>query len=307
MKKLYSFCLLLVAFICKSSGQNFYQYFDGEDTVFQNSVNVILDTSANNIWQIGKPQKIIFDSASTFPNAIVTDTINFYPVNNVSRFRINVLDEYTSYGVFALQWNQKLDLDSNYDGALLEFSVDNGVTWENAFNNPYVYNFYGYNEENVDTLVTGEFVFSGTDSIWRNIWFCFDLSWMDMLPDTFNFRFSLLSDSVNNNREGWLIDNFLANITQYHTVKDVVQSNYLNIYPNPTNDIIYIEAEKLMEFHIIEHMELINAQGEIVEVWNNLPTKFWFDTKIFPAGFYFLKIKTNIKTETIPLVINKRL
>ena len=54
-----------------------------------------LDTSASNIWQIGKPQKIIFDSASTVPNAIVTDTINFYPINNISRFGIKILDEYT--------------------------------------------------------------------------------------------------------------------------------------------------------------------------------------------------------------------
>ncbi len=306
MKNLYALTLLFATFIFNCSAQYFSQYFDGEDTVFEYSVNVELDTSASNIWQVGKPQKIIFDSASTFPNALVTDTINFYPKNNISRFRIKILNEYTNYGIFALQWNQKLDLDSNFDGALLEFSIDNGETWQNAFNNPYVYNFYGYEDDNEDTLTTGEFVFSGTDSVWKNIWLCFDMSWMEMLPDTFNFRYSLLSDSIDNNKEGWMIDNILANITYYHTVKDVVQNSYLNVYPNPTTNIIYIEAQKLMEFHIIKNMELINAQGKTVEIWNNLPTKFWFDTELYPAGFYFLKVETNIKTETIPIVINKR-
>ena len=102
-----------------------------------------------------------------------------------------------------------------------------------------------------------------------------------------------------------MIDNMLAHITFIHTVKNVNQTDYLNVYPNPANNIIHIEAEKLMEFHIIEHMELINSQGGVVEQWNNLPTKFWFDTSKYGDGLYFLKVKTNIQSETIPIIVSK--
>ena len=128
---------------------------------------------------------------------------------------------------------------------------------------------------------------------------------MSQLPDTLMFRFTLKSDSVNNGKEGWLIDNFIAHMTFLHTVKEVNQTDYLNVYPNPTSGIITIAAEKLMEFHIIEHMELLNSQGRVVEQWNNLPTKFWFDASKYGNGLYFLKVKTNIQSETLPIIVTK--
>ena len=90
MKPLYFTTFILHFFVYSTTAQVYTQYFDGADTIFDNSVNVELDTSNSNIWQIGASQKIIFDSAATVPNAIVTDTINSYPVNNVSRFTIKI-------------------------------------------------------------------------------------------------------------------------------------------------------------------------------------------------------------------------
>ena len=43
-----------------------------------------------NIWQIGVPHKTFFNTAYTLPNAIVTDTMNVYPVNNSSAFELIV-------------------------------------------------------------------------------------------------------------------------------------------------------------------------------------------------------------------------
>jgi hypothetical protein len=296
----------LLTFVQFSFGQQWglNQYFDGADTSYSNSIMVELDTSMSNIWQIGPPQKAIFDSATTFPNVIVTDTINFYPQGNTSTFRIKLFNQW-SYGILALQWKQKLDIDTTFDGGIVEYSIDQGATWQNAFNNPYVYNFYGFQAGNLDTLNTGEYAFNGTDSTWRDIWLCFDLSWMSTSQDTMNFRFTFKSDSIENNKEGWMIDNMLGHITMIHTVKNINQTNYLTVYPNPSSSIVNIEAEKLQQFHIIEHMELVNLQGIVVEKWQNLPTKFWFDTSKYADGNYLLKIKTNFKSETIHLIINK--
>jgi hypothetical protein len=309
MKQPYLTTALLISIVQFSSAQFFVftQYFDGADTSFLNSIIIDVDTASQNVWQIGTPQKIIFDSAATQPYAIVTDTINFYPTTDTSRFIAKVLMNFPNWGIFALRWKQKLDLDQDFDGGIIEYTTDNGNTWVNVFNNPFVYNLYGFQPSNKDTLVGGEYAFSGTDSTWRDIWLCFDLSWIQQFNwgDTLQFRFTMLSDSVNNNKEGWIIDNMFAYITMIHTVKETEQEKYLNIFPNPANNIVNIEAQKIMDFHIIEVMELVDPLGRVVDRWTNIPTKFWFDTNKYNDGLYFLKIKTNLKSETFPLIINK--
>jgi hypothetical protein len=303
MIKLYSLLFLFLISLTASS-QYYQQYFDGADTAYQTSINIEIDTTSFNVWQIGPPQKSIFNAASTVPNVIVTDTMHYYPANNLSVFRIKILNNWMAWGVFALQWNQKLDMDS-LDGGIVEFSIDGGVTWQNAFNNPYVYNFYGYNVQNYDTLPTGEFAFTRTDSAWKNIWLCFDLSWISQFPDTLNFRFTLKTDSNFEEKEGWMIDNMFGAMTIIHTVKEASLKDYITVYPNPANGRVNVRAQKRLDYHIIEDMQLINMQGRIVQEWKNVPTKFWFETKDYPDGEYLLRVKTNIKTETKHVVICK--
>ena len=297
----------LIFFARASHAQNYLtQYFDGADTSAQNAIMIELDTSSANVWQIGKPQKIIFDSAATFPNVIVTDTLNNYPVNTTSSFQYQVSTNLAGpAGILALQWKQKLDFDRDRDGGMIEFSTDNGLTWINAFNSPYVYNFYGYDQSNADTLITGEYAFSGTDTTWRDIWLCFDISWVSWMGDTITVRYTMLSDSIDNQKEGWMIDNMMTHITWAHTVKQTDGGEYLKVYPTLTNGILHIEAEKLQEFHIIESIELIDAKGAIVQRHGAAPTKFHIDIRSHSEGMYYLKVKTNKKTETFPVMLKK--
>lgn len=287
--------------------QNYNQYFDGADTLcnpimFPSAICITIDNDSTNIWQIGVPQKMIFDSAATFPNAILTDTINYYPTNNTSSFQFTIIP-WTNWGILAIQWKQKLDMDEGLDGGKIEFSVDSGATWQNAFNNPHVYNFYGFQLANYDTLPNGDFVFSGTDSIWRDIWLCYDMTWLS-INKSITVRFTFTSDSIDNSMEGWMIDNMLAHITTIHTVSEVKSEKYLNVYPNPSSDIIYIETQKIQDFHIIEQMVLVNALGQIVDEWKNIPTKFFINSRKYSNGLYYLKVKTNIKSDTLPIIIN---
>jgi hypothetical protein len=51
-------------------------------------------------------------------------------------------------------------------------------------------------------------------------------------------------------------------------------------------------------------MYLINSIGQIVEEWTNIPTKFFINTNIYKNGTYYLKIQTNVTTETVSVIIN---
>ncbi|MDR3679976.1 MAG: T9SS type A sorting domain-containing protein [Flavipsychrobacter sp.] len=304
MKKIY-FLIITILFHSTASAQIHYQqYFDGTDTSATNSLIIHLDTSSSNVWQIGAPHKAIFDSAATYPNAIVTDTVNNYPPNNISRFSF-ITTPFMTWGILAIRWKQKLDLVKHHDGAIVEFSIDKGTTWSNAFNSPHVYNFYGFDRANKDTLATGEPCFSGTDSAWKDIWFCFDNSYLSSLGDSVIIRFTLKSDSTSNKGEGWMIDNMISSVTYVHIVKNVKQTEYLRVYPTSTTGIVNIEAEKIEDYHIIESMQLTDMKGEVVEEYGRAPTKYFIDISNHPSGLYYLKVNTNIKSKTFPIFLKK--
>ncbi len=296
-------CLILSVYITNVCAQIKTQYFDGNDTIPFLTVPIVIDSNINNSWQVGPPMKAKFNSASTLPNALITDTINNYKPNDSSYFSFGIDRTFFFWGVLAIQWNQKLDFESGVDGGLIEYSSDTGKTWTNVFNNPYTYNFYGFDSSNVDTLVNGKIGFTGQDTTWKNIWLCFDMSWL-FLQDSLEFRYSVVADSANQN-EGWMIDNMINNITLIHTINEEEPSEYITISPNPASDRININTRKTEDFHIIENMQLINSGGKLIREWVNCPTKFYFNTESYDTGIYFLKIKTNLKTEIHKIIIER--
>ena len=109
--------------LCSSCclAQYYQQDFDGDDTSRNTSLIIHLDTSRQNIWQIGAPHKHYFDSAYSKPNIIVTDTSLPYPVNNTSIFSFEI--PIIFHSIYVAQWVQKLDMDSARDGGIVEFSM----------------------------------------------------------------------------------------------------------------------------------------------------------------------------------------
>jgi len=105
-----------------SVGQTITQYFDGADTSALTSILIDIEPDTQNLWQIGPPQKTLFDTAFTAPNAIVTDTINRLQSRNISRFVVRIPDTALRWGILALQWVQKLDMAYDLQGGMVEFS-----------------------------------------------------------------------------------------------------------------------------------------------------------------------------------------
>lgn len=300
MKHFYILFIFLTVYTTTFS-QYYFNYFDGGDTLAPHSI--IIDTTGGNIWQIGRPQKVIFDSAATLPGALVTDTLNNYPVNDSSEVVI-ISRLYSGYSnILAIQWMQKLDLDSANDRGVLEFSVDYGTSWLNAFNSPYVYNFYGFDGRNVDTLPNGDGAFTGTDSTWRNVWLCFDMSFLSQYCDSVFCRYRLESDSIETNQEGWMIDNLSTNVTLVHTVGENQLSEYMKVYPTQTKGRLFIETQKQDGFHIIESIRVIDMNGKLCKSYGISPTKFYIDIDDLKPGQYFVNIKTNMKSLSFPVIL----
>jgi hypothetical protein len=300
MKNILFVCFLAFISLTQVTAQTgLKQYFDGADTSPSKALFIIRDTAAGNIWQIGKPQKTLFKSASTLPNAIVTDTLNAYPANDTSRFTIKFKDSlFGGSPIIAVRWKQKLDMLPQHSGGVLEFSK-NGGAWQNAFNNPNVYNFYGYLQGNKDTLPGGIYAFSGRDTIWRDIWFCV----RGTISDSFSVRYSFMSDTSMPGRDGWIIDNMLVQRTFFHTITTAESGRDSKVYPTITNGVIFLEAEHRSQPHFIKSVRILDMAGRTVREYTDEQPRYMIDLSEHPPGQYLVKVNTNLGSETFPVTV----
>ncbi|MCZ8286443.1 MAG: T9SS type A sorting domain-containing protein [Bacteroidia bacterium] len=276
------------------------QTFDGNST---NPIIFFLDTAQSNVWQIGQPQKTFFNGAYSPSNAIVTHTANPYPVNNISRFTFGVRIPYSYVNIFALRWVQKLDLDTMHDGAIVEFS-SNGINWQNAHNNPNVYQYYGFKPASKDTMPSGEFAFSGRDTTWRDIWLCIKKTFVDP-NDSLYFRFTLKTDGIQKNKEGWMMDNFNTSFSIFHPVKEISELGPVVVYPNITTGMVNIEMKKISDTDMIDDIELIDESGRVVERFGKNYTKVVLDISNHKPGLYYLKVTVHNKTHSFKVIYEK--
>jgi hypothetical protein len=300
-KIIISLVIIFSSIVCKAQWSQQQQYFDGADTI-ASSIKIEFDsTHHHNLWQIGKPQKTIFHSAATIPNALITDTINNCIPNDTSIF-IFATTIY-QYGITALRWQQKLDVIKHHDICSLEFSTDQQASWQNAFTSPISHNFYGFNINNIDTSLNGQIGLSGTDSTWRDIWFCI-YNFGNF--DTIFYRYSMITDSSTTPREGWMIDNLFSHQTIMHIVKENEKSKYVKVYPTISSNQITVEALMLEANQEIEGIEIFSIDGRLKKKYNKCPSKFVVEVNDLTAGKYFLKVNTNLqKKEVFPIIVTQ--
>ncbi|NOX47501.1 MAG: T9SS type A sorting domain-containing protein [Chlorobi bacterium] len=273
-------------------------------TFEQNYPFLELDTSNQNIWQIGEPGKVFFDTAYSKKNAIVTDTINPYPTNNSSHFDL-LVGAFNYNGLYP--WNifvgvkHKYDTDTLKDGGYISVSYDNGNTWMNIINDTVYDPSVGIEFENEnlyqhsDTLYNGEPGFSGFSQEWQTTWFAWHeikIKSNELIGDTMIIRFNFLSDSIEDNREGWMIDNIdLYAIDLGGSVQENENSLLFSVYPNPVNSLFRIS---LPGHNSNLKFELINSQGQIVtqKRYVNIDS-FEYDVSGLQRDIYLIRISND--------------
>lgn len=297
--------LILLLIISLTSVQSFAQWteFVWDTITFEEPYEyLVIDTSSQNIWQIGEPNKIFFDSAYSIANAIVTDTIDTYPINNYSFFDLFL-------GSYNIDWfpddnfieiKHKFDTDTLKDGGYITVSYDNGQSWMNIINDtayyfgetPNQYNMFVENlYSNTDTLFNGEFGFSGNSGDWittKFSWYYWPVK--TELGDTLTIRFNFISDNIETNNEGWMIDNIRLYSMDLGGRVNEIKTLDFSISPNPINESAIIELNSYNEVEV----SVFNIQGQLLRQKNYLNNQpIVINRENFNSGIYFVKIRTD--------------
>lgn len=293
MKNFYLFLFISLSTICFAQPPQITIHFD--DTTYQNYITI--DTSSAKVWQIGKPQKTLFDSAYNTPNVIVTDTSNFYPTNDTSSFILNLGSVIGGSSSYELSFRQKIDFEKKADGGVILVKCNDSL-WHNVFdNNPYCISVYGFSPwtaNNLDTLNNGFYGFTGIDTTWQKISLgiiCNASRLKDKSQPFLELKFIIFSDSNQTNQEGWMIDDirFYDYGGTCSSIEEFNQAETLNIFPNPTYDISYLDLSNLIKGGALR-VSIVNLLGEEVQSYYTSEALTKLSFKDFPSGIYQIMV-----------------
>lgn len=289
-------------------------------TSYSNEFNLIeIDSlNKNNIWKIGKFTKdsIFFTSgldkyysSVEKPLILATNLNSTYPSNNNSSFIIKVFKGWLpAWNELDLYLVHKYDTDSLHDGGYIEISYDGGKNWANISNDTLgsVERSGGY--EQTGKLPNGNYSFTGKTNKWEYSVFSLkntsateceaikglDSAWV---------RFTFLSDSIDNKKNGWVILDISIQIWElcYSSVNDLQIKNVF-ISPNPVSGYLNIETSHaiLKPYDIF----IFNSQGVLVKKWRTqFNNKLNCNIQDLTRGIYLLKLIDKSKKIIIQKII----
>jgi len=296
------FCFLVfIQFSARSQKESmWYQYF----FTFDDSThyyNLIPDPSnPNNDWQIGQPQKILFNQAYSFPNVIVTDTSGYYKPSDTSIFTFVTPTYFPAFWP-VLEFYFKVDSDTILDYGKIEVSSDHGQTWMDIVRSANLHGFFWYvnNSSGTQIYSNGDSVnpFTGRTT-GGYYYFRSDLyTFYSLFPtDTIIYKFSFITDAIQTNKEGWMIDNLYFydwwESIDPHTTGDLNTS----VSPDPVN------AEMIIRFvnpsKDMISIELFDSKGIKQRELSTISDYIKVNTQSLSSGMYLYKIM-KINTQQI--------
>jgi len=292
MKKITT--LVLCILLSLASQAQRYGVFETIDFATKDSLLAIDTTLTNNIWQIGNPSKTFFNSAYSVPNAIVTDTLGFYPRNNYSTFKVTLYDSLWNeqpLNACSVRFMYKFDTDSLKDGGYVEISYDGGKTWTNIANDPLVNtinHFYYDNTHYLNPVISnGNAAYTGKSNGWKQGELAWCWNWNN--PQSVILRFVFSSDSIQTNKEGWMIDNIELIVDICEGIPEFQKDNLISISPNPVSTQLTVDIKDYSDKNAVQ---IFDALGQCV--YNNQDFKDkTIDTQQLQNGYYFLKYANN--------------
>lgn len=264
------------------SAQNYYDIsFEGTG-LYESDSRHELVVEPMGLWQIGSPDKTIFTDAFTLPNAIVTDTANAYPVNANSSFILKHVADlgFDMPSVVEFGGKYQVDSDSLTDYGTLEFSPDNGTTWIDLINQGQYDASIFWDEGQTDSEIP---VLTGNSNGWKT--FSVQLQQLGMVfpinsGDTVLFKFSFISDAIDNARDGLMFDSLFMLDVPPVGLDEQNAADQFTIYPNPANATIQLNYSSTAnaEMTVVIYNYLGAKIDELVLTENN--------NKVLPIAHY---------------------
>lgn len=270
-------------------------YLNAQIIDFESTVpHIQLDTSAGNLWQIGPPQKTLFDAARSPVNALMTDTINNYPPNTHTSFTYEIYDPVSVDVAF---W-YRIDSEEGMDGAYLEVSVDTGQTWHlldggildlyppNAGTGWISVGTYMYTP--FDTLYNGVNGVSGSKG-WTKAGVNFLCTAVKNMNLSVLIRFNFISNGSIEG-EGWMLDDFGTTYSPCSSNENIT-ANELNIHPNPASERLILDfGDSLLK----GQLQVTNVMGQAVKLITDVEDySLELDVSDLPTGIYFYQFETD--------------
>jgi hypothetical protein len=221
---------------------------------------VKIDT--NNVWFITKAEKqILFPISPNNIYSLVTDTAAYYKSDIISSFNFKVCLGEGSF--YSLIFFHKYDFEQYRDGGIVETSYDNGETWQNIIYDTVIMNNIEktvnfYDASDTINSYDGQPGFTGLQSEYLASHIKFSAN-PDMYLDTMLLRFTIATDSIDSQNEGWMLDDFGFGGGWLGIIDHPLNPELL-VYPNPANTLLNIQSGE----HNILHVSILSVRGGIV-------------------------------------------
>ncbi len=233
------------------------------------------------IWQIGKPQKTILDTAYSFQNVIITDTINPYPPNDTSSFTVETYAYAPSNLRIAGYYN--VNSDSLNDRGLIEVSSDK-LNWIDVNSlNPF------NNRESWPVL-------TGNSNGWRSFIIEADIYDLNFRNTPLFIRFSFLSDVNLDTLDGLMFDDIDLSVYFFGIDEIGFEQIESTASPNPTTNSITIGFDNIE--HSSFQLAIYDNLGRLILAKNNVTETLKVETQQMESGLYFYKL-TNFKDKKV--------
>lgn len=283
----------------------------GDTTDFSDGLPayLVLDTSqANNLWQVGQPSKVQFNSAFSPTAALMTDTLNLIPPGNTSslilQFPSGTFSTWSCISQGWMKFMHRYDFDSLKAGGTIEIRyfdpwVQEWTDWTHLYNDTFPDMKFMDGEYPVAMIQGGIPAYTGNSGGWKNA----EFSWVWLMlvkggseaifMSNIEMRFTALSDSSAAPSEGWMIDDFELIIMEcVGSVEDLSEKEFLSrAYPNPGSGDIRIDPGSFSTEPL--SAEVFSVNGLLMETRSIQPgEEVIISASTLPAGYYFYRLTT---------------
>lgn len=247
-------------------------------------------SDGSDLWQMDSPGTVLLNTVSSGTKAYITNPNGKYSHNTVSDL-VSPCYDLTTVQNPVMRFNLAFDIEVDWDVLYVQYSTDNGMTWQvlGTADDP-----NWYNNSSFENQLTIGGQWSGVNTTLQE--YSYDLAALNDATQII-FRFHFASDQAVDG-EGALIDDFV--IDGVVATEEEQFANLVTLYPNPADQYFSINWPHSDDavMHILDMTGKI-VRSESIEAGRTQT----FDAQDLSNGMYVLQFQTSKMTFSKKLII----